>query len=144
MNNKPSSLERVIASEPVDRLAGMVTGKGVHWEPSNRMHNLHSDIPLKYRPIQLGTGAKDLAGLKFGRFEVLGVYVEKTKGKIVWVVRCSCGAYEVRASKAIKNPKNDTDRCFVCRKLEYVQGSYSRALERRKFREHAKTNGERQ
>ena len=78
----------------------------------------------------------DYTGFKYGRFEVLGMLKNRPKKFILrisvkdenvkaikkercntclcrWVVRCSCGLYEVRKAKALKKADR-FDRCCLC------------------------------
>lgn len=95
----------------------------------------HSDVPY---PLKAWTGppAEDLKGREFGTFRVLGVWADHKPDAVRWVVRCQCGAYELRKSKSIKNPANaEIDRCVKCRDTVYLR-RHSKWLEdeRRKDR----------
>ncbi|UKA05040.1 hypothetical protein [Photobacterium damselae] len=69
-------------------------------------------IPISHNEI-------DLTGKQFGRFKVVGKI-----GKGRWQVRCSCGNFAARKSKAINNPKNDLDRCEQCLEILYIKREY--------------------
>jgi hypothetical protein len=65
---------------------------------------------VRFQPI-------DLTGRTFGRMKVIGLYAERNpnlKQKATWVVRCSCGVYEVCKARTINNPKNSNHCCSVC------------------------------
>lgn len=66
--------------------------------------------------VSLACNETCLTGTKFGRFTVVGKLVNKR-----WQVRCSCGNYSARKSKAIRNPSNNNDCCEVCRELLYLR-----------------------
>ena len=65
--------------------------------------------------------APPLVGVRFGRFVVVGLHAE-IRG--AWVVRCDCGDYETRRSRAIRNPNNFGDRCTLCRNAAYQKKDY--------------------
>lgn len=95
--------------EPVDKLAAIVISKGVRFNPG-KITCLHAEVcpPVsRIRPLT----TQDLTGTRSGRLAVIGLHA-KIKGR--WVVRCDCGAYEVRTAKALRNPKNRNDRCVEC------------------------------
>lgn len=73
-----------------------------HWE---------TQPPLK--PVPAGTF--DLTGAKYGQFSVVGMCAEGHGKWGLWVVRCSCGDYEVRSTKAIRRADNDSECCAKCR-----------------------------
>lgn len=105
--------------QPVDRTALRVVMPGIHYDlPDGTIpdHHVHSSTPLPIRKITKQMkgcrGFSDLTGHKQGRLTVIGLSMG-IGGR--WVVRCQCGAYEVRSSKSLMNPKNDSDRCFACR-----------------------------
>lgn len=70
--------------------------------------------PIKM--LQQPLDCPDLKGVKFGRFTVLGWI-----GGGKWQVRCSCGNYAARKTKAIRNPKNNNDCCELCRELLFLK-----------------------
>lgn len=113
---------------PVNRVAKRVLEKGVtHTPPRKVIKQLHWDTPPKMCETPITT--PDLTGETFGSLTVIGWYAE---GKKSWVVKCSCGKYETRKSKAIRNPANNTDACQSCRHLmhlEYKQGCQTQESE---------------
>lgn len=128
--------ELVVASDPVNITAMRVMFKGVdyNWDKELPKGYVNSEIALPLRNIPTATKGsfiENLAGIKFGRFEVIGLYAEyrrqlngsRGKGRTginmarinLWVVRCKCGKYEVRRRKSVLNPNNSQDACFFCR-----------------------------
>jgi hypothetical protein len=112
-----------ISRTPVDRTAAKVVSKGERHEPFGKAavaHIFHSEVcPAIVLDKSLRLTSANLTGIKFGRFTVIGMSrdikgQENTGGR--WVVRCSCGDYEVRTAKAIKNPNNRDDMCRICNK----------------------------
>lgn len=74
-------------------------------------------VPLDLR------GENNLIGTVCGRMKCIGYHgnispkstsIMKPKKRGLWVVQCRCGKYETRTSKALKNPKNTSDRCQLC------------------------------
>jgi hypothetical protein len=105
------------ADTPVDRTAANVVKNGEHWEAKNKLNAPLWTSPPPMKPVLRGN--EDLSGHKFGRFRVLGVYAESER--LYWVVRCTCGNFELRRPKAIKNKKNSLDRCARCRHLLFLK-----------------------
>lgn len=107
---------------PVDKLAAAVTSKGEHYDPELKYGGIESDTPIATKPIAKANianpGFTDLTGCRFGRYVVIGVARDVAKA---WVVRCECGRYAIRSSKAIKNPANSQDCCRQCRHLMQLQ-----------------------
>lgn len=125
-----TDFERIGTLVPLDSTAAKVTAKGTHYEPKFKAcAAVHSDVPPPMRNIPALNlpDWRDLPGKKFGRFAVLGLAAEYNPKKGArWVVRCSCGSYEIRATKAIRNPENSQDCCKKCRHLIYIKKEYSR------------------
>jgi len=108
------------ANRAVNRSTAYIAAKGVHYEPNKRLGNQ----PLwKTRPAlkPVPQGFDNLTGRKFGRFTVIGLIGGLSTPRFYWVVRCACGNYETRRPKAIKNPKNNLDRCADCRHLLFLK-----------------------
>jgi hypothetical protein len=116
---------------PVNKDAGRSIGGGFEYTPNKQITQRHFQAPPRMRPIPRAArgnpGFLDLTGVCFGRFVVLGLLAEDTK-QTLWVVRCSCGDYETRRSKSIRNPRNTTDCCEYCRHLLHLkkQGEFRR------------------
>lgn len=107
---------------PVDKLARRVTLGGIRYVPHKTIENAHSPTPLAIRPANFREKSNpnfvDLTGRKVGTMKVLGISADHKK---TWVVRCVCGKYETRSSKAIMNINNTGDCCQWCRQLKYLQ-----------------------
>ena len=116
--------DRIITSRPVNRQAAMVTGRGVHWEPAKikiSPGQVRSDAPLPTRPWpKRALGQDNLTGRIVGRFTVVGLAADKVGGVggACWVVRCTCGAYEHRRTKALRSPKNPAR--MMCTHCDYM------------------------
>lgn len=116
---------------PINSTAKKVVGKGVHYEPEIKEHEYHSDVPsLKLRntdDLKKVKTFKDYTGLVFGRLKVIGLCDSndfKKTNVTRWLVRCSCGQYEVRTTafckKRLTNPAQD-DWCRRCNDLERLK-----------------------
>lgn len=104
---------------PINATAARVVSNGVHFNSKKVIQELESDVPHPLKPTPKGT--KDLSGIRFGRFTVIGMARDILKR---WVVRCDCGTYSIRKSKSIMNPNNSTDRCGECLEQLYIKKSY--------------------
>lgn len=115
-------MEDMHARVPIDSVAALVTGRGVHFEPNKRSQAGDSEFPIQTRSITFSerntAGFIDLTGRRVGRFTVIGV-ARDFKGK--WTVRCDCGRYSTRSARAIKNPANTQDRCEHCQHLAFLK-----------------------
>lgn len=107
-----------VSREPVDRQAAVLLSKGVACVlPKMPPTLLHQEAPIPFtrngRLLEL-LGHNNLTGKRRGRLVVQGLakYIPKR-----WVVRCDCGTYEVRTSKAIRNDSNAVDACVRCKQL---------------------------
>src|SRR5688572_5807614 len=112
-----------IQLEPVNLTAVRILKGGEHYQHNGQVGaNYHFETcPPLVDPKRLRLSTPNLTGRRFGRFEVVGMAAtipgtRNTGGR--WVVRCSCGDYEVRTAKAIKNLSNGNDMCHICRKHE--------------------------
>lgn len=103
--------------DPIDRTAALVISKGVRHQSTKKIVNPHWEQCPACKPPP----ALNLAGMKFGRFTVIGM-LARAKGLSLkqpakWVVRCACGDYETRSAKSIRNPRNANDCCYKCREV---------------------------
>lgn len=108
-------LHELHARTPLNREAGLVFAKGEVFEPLGKKQTTQDSVtPLpmakSLKPYLINPQFKDLTGVKFGRFTVMGKSTEY-RG---WVVRCQCGMWSVRNHKAITKPNNTKDRCNEC------------------------------
>lgn len=148
MPTNPSDRVRATIG-PVDRVAARVMGPGVHYEKD--VHDRHwKEPPPYYRfiPQEGNPQSVDLTGRKFGLFTVIGWLGavggstgrqrkglhKPPKRQGAWLVRCACGDYEQRTAKAIRNPKNDQDRCCLCRDVQYKREQTPEAIRFNNFK----------
>ena len=112
----------IATGRAVNATAAGVLSSGEHYDRMDGNTTAgHSDAPHR---IKVWTGPKDenLTGREFGAFKVLGVWADSKPGAFRWVVKCQCGAYELRKAKSIKNTENaKIDRCIKCRDLAYLK-----------------------
>jgi hypothetical protein len=124
---------------PVDRVAARVTSRSKDkWDfkppPSKNGHEVTWDTPPKLRPVpndaRRDPGFVDFTGTKKGQLTVIGLFdhTVNNKGrpkkhipKAWWAVHCTCGKYEIRSTKALRNKDNKNDRCMVCRRLAQMK-----------------------
>lgn len=117
-------------SEPVDMNAVRVTrfGGEKYMIGAKKIVCFQGIAPPKLRAVPVCT--PNLTGVRFGRFTVIGLsakLVGEAAGKpAMWAVRCDCGNYAKRTSKAVKNPANSVDRCETCRQVVYEERRFSR------------------
>jgi hypothetical protein len=118
-------MDDIHARAPVNKLAALSVSKGEHFIPQKKIQTNDSINPIALRELtsceQKAQGFINLTGRTFGRFVVLGAAKEFNKQ---WVVKCSCGMYTTRSSKAIKNPNNVQDRCEHCKYLAFLKRDY--------------------
>lgn len=115
-------LEKIAASDPVDRTAALVTGRGPRYVPDKKILTADQPTPHPTMPFP-GPLEHDLTGASRGRLTVVGFWAGNERGKKIrlWVTRCVCGTYTLRRTKSIKNPANDVDACEGCRHAAYLR-----------------------
>ena len=118
---------------PVNSTAAKVVyGKGVHYDPGitekHSSNAMHQDVPHRIRQLRTIPKAVllcpdfiDFSGRKFGMLTVIGLLHCETFNK--WVVRCSCGCYEVRKTYSLKKVSAalGNDRCLECADLRRLK-----------------------
>lgn len=114
-------MSRLATLAPVNRTAGMVVGPGdPRHECTFNPIVYRSDSPSMRIVPFTGPADMDLSGVKIGRWRVVG-YLGKAKqwshktGR--WLVKCDCGAYELRTSKSLRNP----DAVQMCQGCAYTE-----------------------
>ena len=106
-----------IPLDPINRQAAKVFYKGEQVEVRKSETYLHSrdPIPVVTDKLLLASIKEqfDLTGKKRGRLTVIGK-ARDIKGR--WVVRCSCGNYEVRKASALTGEylPEQAARCVEC------------------------------
>lgn len=100
---------------PVNKITAIVVSDNKEDQREfRRTHKVSSMIPLPVKQFE-GLKKYDLSGARCGRFTVIGQFDNGKKylNGARWVVRCSCGRYEVKRTKTIKNP-HDGQMCSEC------------------------------
>lgn len=99
----------------VDATSRLMFSSGVKYKHGKKLRLEHWEV---IPPVitKLKKGIPNLIGFRFGYLKVIGLS-RHINGR--WVVRCDCGAYEVRKAKAIRNKENFGDRCHVCRQKAF-------------------------
>jgi hypothetical protein len=114
--------DEIYISRPVNKLAALVTGN----QPDDEMEaTSYGDTYMSLiRPPTINFNSKkswlNLAGLTFGKFTVIGMFIKQNpKKKMKWVVHCKCGYYTIRNSNVIRRKikDNEYDECSRCRKV---------------------------
>jgi hypothetical protein len=115
-------MKDIASRKPINKTAAVVVSRGFNYKPDKIVQTNDSDMPIATRTITKKELSNEcfvnLTGVRFGRFSVVGV-ARDLKG--CWVVRCDCGTYSTRKSRAIKNEKNIQDRCEHCRHLAHLK-----------------------
>ena len=100
---------------PINKLAARVVSKGVKYSPALKPGSeVEQKVPFPVRELsEIPPDLRHLIGYRFGRLTVMGFsHIPKR-----WSVRCSCGIFCIRTTKAICNPKNVNDACCACRAI---------------------------
>lgn len=125
-----------IARSPVDKTATLVTQPGEVFQQRGKRFGTVDKLgmarrfitPPKMRPVpETAKQLKDFTGHRSGRLVVIGLEDIPSDGhrpfdkRARWVVRCDCGAYEVRRTRALYG-RNEEDMCRDC----FQVANYSR------------------
>ena len=113
---RPKKARKVPMYQAVNRDTAIAMSGGTSYEYKHRKPSAFFSplCPPLREPLR---NSLDLTGVKVGRFTVIGLSMLLGR----WVVRCQCGNYEHRRSKAITNPKAPGDRCSECWNLAYLK-----------------------
>ena len=132
MSSPKSRLEQIIASVPQNATAARVVSRGEHYEPDIDYRGCwHSAVPPAMVAIDtLHVEARALAarviGKRFDRLIVIGFAAPIPGYRARWVVRCSCGEYELRSSRFFKRGGRNAagDWCRQCDHLQNIRYEY--------------------
>lgn len=107
---------------PIDKIAALVVSRSADKGVDHKQTQLISSMtPLPIGPFT-GPRKDDLTGRKSGRFTVIGPALWKPKNHLTstnsqrWVVRCSCGRYQMLTTKAVKKNSPQT-ACVECKPM---------------------------
>ena len=133
---KTTNWDAVAASAPLDVTAARVMG--AVGEPSAFRKKVIGETyrrdfaPPKVKPREVIRGV-NLTGLVVGRLTVIGLadLPERNKKRnAAWVVRCVCGAYEMRTARALRNPEYvPTASCSHCNYLRKLKAGKTRPVD---------------
>lgn len=119
-----SHWDKLAVSTPLNATAGRVTSTSRGLQPAGPRA---AETYLVWKTAPQTTAVprltEDLTGRQIGRLTVAGYLGNMGTDKGKWLVRCSCGDFEVRNSKAVKNPANSADACKQCRHVEFLKRS---------------------
>ena len=132
MSSPKSRIEQIIASVPQNATAARVVSHGEHYEPDIDFRGRwHSPVPPTMVAIDtLHIEARELAarviGKRFGRLTAIGFAAPIPGYRARWVVRCSCGEYELRSSRFFKRGQrsSENDWCRQCEHLHTIRYQY--------------------
>jgi hypothetical protein len=117
---------------PVNKIAAFVVSKSEEKGVKlNIGDQLFSSTPL---PTTAFTGRPehDLTGRKCGRFTVMGCAVYRAPGRVNtvrWVVKCTCGNYQIMTSKAVKRNKDNPEMaCLACQQTRHLRFRHNNGL----------------
>lgn len=123
-----ASFDFLASSKPVNKTAARILTSGTHYDYQVKNKTWHSENPLSILSAQEISVCKlsplfvDFTGHKHGYFTVIGLCKDFNNR---WLARCSCGDYEIRSTKAIKNHINNNkyskDRCSRCEDLKRLR-----------------------
>lgn len=129
--------EEIIQRDPVDRMAALVTSRApesCRWsfEKSQQQMRFTEQLRTALARPQPPRDVKDRRGFKFGRLTVVAYSHDgrqhKAKGAVkshgrrrFWVVRCSCGNFEMRSLESIQraSPESMCEECNRVRNLNH-------------------------
>ena len=123
-----AAFDEIAKRSPINRVAFDVSSQGTHFSFQPRQLNVvRSDIPLPVTTRCI-PGEEDFTGRILGRLTVIGRSDEPIKNEwfphIKWVVRCSCGWYERRRSKVLREMKPQDQMCSSCKLLEQRKAGF--------------------
>lgn len=104
------------ARTPIDGNAAGVLRGGAHFVSKKKIQTADQETPHATKPLP--RDVPDLRGRVCGWLTVVGLSADVRKK---WVVRCVCGMYTLRTTKAIRNPANSADKCEQCRQVEFLR-----------------------
>ncbi len=106
----------IATDRPANRTAAIVLRKGQHFEEPEYTNLFDAPLPLKRYP-----GDKDMSGMRFFRFKIVGYVGYNSRGGSKWLMLCDCGKYTVRSRRAIKRMTEHNGKCSRCSYLEYIK-----------------------
>ncbi len=112
-----AKLIEIAAVPAVNKTAGLVTSKGVHYESSKRLQQEVFEVPPTM--IKTPRGAEPAEGDRSGKMAIVG-YVARNQA----LARCVCGLYEIRNAISWRRSRRRgvvDAGCQHCRHLDYLR-----------------------
>ena len=113
-----SKWDIIRTSAPVDRKAALSMAKGEQAPTLVKKQNFASMTCPPLCAVPRDPSFKNLVGLECNGSRVVGLADKKRLGikgeGARWVMRCVCGIYEIRTSKAIKSGVSRQFKCSSC------------------------------
>jgi len=123
---RTTDFDRIASSAPLNATASVVRDSpGEHWTPQAKDDRIRSDVPIPCAPLP--HGAPDLTGWRTGRLVIIGYHSRRKKNGRMWVVRCLCGAYEVRRGDRLAAQRSPELRELMCMDCEALIDARDRA-----------------
>ncbi len=97
------NFQQLAGLRPVNKAAALAISRSHQFPSAKKISQVHTDLPLPIR-ANLPSDVPELIGRKFGRFTVIGAHASSPP--LRWIVRCVCGRYETRKTRAVMNPAN--------------------------------------
>jgi len=124
---RTTNYDAISAAAPLDAQARLVRdGSGDQWQgriPADVEHWRAPPLP----EAPLPSGVRNLAGLSVGRLTVVRYHRTHPKRGARWLVRCQCGDYEVRSTKALTGSVPvERSMCHACGYLDGMQRAPTR------------------
>jgi hypothetical protein len=123
------NFDAIAAAAPLDAQAGAVRdGRGDHWVaivPDDVEHWSAPPLPEHERPADV----PDISGLVVGCLTVVRYHRTRPSGsqRSRWLVRCQCGDYELRRTRALAAPAFPGEMmCFACQAVETLRTAHRR------------------
>lgn len=131
---KAKDFDFIATHQPLNAQAKNVISQGVHYEykSKDKFHqNTPCDLKSNYEINLMEKNFvefKNFSGIKYGDLTVIGLArFNGSKGctRSRWLVKCVCGIFEIRTSKAIKNHLENNfrepDCCKACGDLKVIR-----------------------
>lgn len=116
---RTSNWDAILASEPINRMAALAAAVGFSGDEETMLAKAKRDIEA----LEQGDpNFRNLVGLIKGRLTVVayGGRAKRSTPGAQWIVRCKCGNYEVRRTRALRE-QNPNDRCEDCNQLQRLR-----------------------
>lgn len=121
---RTTDFDRLATSAPLNTDAAMARDAASrdHWEAKIPEHHARWPAPPAPLAVFNRENGTDLTGRVMGRVTVVRYHAPGSRGGR-WLVRCTCGYYELRSAAAIKaNKAGDGDHCcYECERVKVLR-----------------------